>query len=174
MENKSNSIKHLYHKKYFMQSTGFQIEPTRIRKQTDIIKSYNPKTVLDVGCGLGSIVKLLRSEGIEAYGIDFADVLDEKFWKEKYFSVADANNLPFPNNKFDLVFSSDFFEHIPENEIDRVFSEMKRVGKTVVSYVAVEAKLNSHQRMYHVTNKPREWWEDKLKGIDRLLKRNEV
>jgi len=39
---------------------------------------FDPETVLDIGCGDGSLVLLLRREGIQAWGIDFSDHVDFK------------------------------------------------------------------------------------------------
>ena len=36
--------------------------------------------------------------------------------------------LPFKNGTFDLVFSAECIEHIPENEVDQFLSELYRVG----------------------------------------------
>ena len=117
-----------------------------------------------MGCGPGTLVKLLRSYGIKAYGIDNAKALKE-LWKEDYFSIADAQDLPFEDKDFDIVFSSDFFEHIQHWDIDRVAKEMKRVGKVVIAEIAFQAPLTERQKKYHVTNKPRSWWEQQLPGV---------
>ena len=130
------------------------------------VKKYDPKTVLDIGCGIGYFVEFLRKNGISATGIDSAPDLGHFWGKKQYFLQGDATKLPFEDNSFDLVFSSDFFEHVPEDKIDDVANEMKRVSKVVLARVAYEAKLDKIQARYHVTNKPKEWWENKLKGIE--------
>lgn len=125
-----------------------------------------PESVLDVGCGLGTLVYKLKREGIEAVGVDFADVF-KKLCEEDFFIQADAKKLPFKDNSLDVVFSSDFFEHIPEEDINTVYNEMKRVGKRVVAEIACDTggKLRRHQQAYHLTHKPKDWWVDKLPGI---------
>ncbi len=39
------------------------------------IAAYEPKTVLDVGCGRGGLIKQLQAEGIEVKGIDLSEVM---------------------------------------------------------------------------------------------------
>ena len=131
----------------------------------DIVMKYDPKKVLDVGCGMGTLVRILRQRGVEAYGIDFAEVLPGFYWQEDYFKVAEAQNLAYKDKEFDVVISSDFFEHILEEDIDRVANEMRRVGKKVLARIAYYAELTPKQKVYHVTNKPKDWWESKLKEI---------
>jgi ubiquinone/menaquinone biosynthesis C-methylase UbiE len=133
----------------------------------ELIKSYSPESLLDVGCGIGVMVRALRKSGINASGVDFSEDLPGNFWadSEDFFVVSDAKKLPYPDGSFDIVFSSDFFEHVPEEEIDQVLSEMKRVGKRVLARVAYEDSLTAQQSKYHCTNKPRKWWVEKLQGI---------
>ncbi|MEI6553285.1 MAG: class I SAM-dependent methyltransferase, partial [bacterium] len=63
--------------------------------------------LLDVGCAAGIDVAYFADHGIEAEGVD----LEASFIKEaskKYpnlkFSVGDAENLPYENSTFDIVF----------------------------------------------------------------------
>src|SRR3990167_82880 len=157
-----------YDEQYFISSHKFQTNLERAERQVEEVMGHFPERVMDVGCGLGTTVKLLRQYGIEAYGMDNAIVLLEKFWKEPYFFLGDARKVPFENKYFDVVFSSDFFEHIKEEDIDTIANEMKRVGSIVMAEIAFETKLTERQAKYHVTNKPREWWIEKLPGIDIL------
>jgi hypothetical protein len=66
-----------------------------------------------------------------------------------------------------VVFSSDFFEHLEEKDIDKVASEMKRVGKLVIAFVADDkgTTLTKRQQQFHLTHKLMSWWMDKLGDI---------
>jgi ubiquinone/menaquinone biosynthesis C-methylase UbiE len=161
--------KTLYDRAYYKSSKDFQLMPERTEMFVNEILKYHPKSVLDVGCGLGALVHELNKIGIPSVGVDFAPDLKEHYWgKAKYFELADARSLPFEHDSFDVVFSSDFFEHIDEKYINQVANEMKRVGNKVITYVAdsLGKPLNQHQRLYHVTHQPIEWWVDKLPGIE--------
>lgn len=163
--------RHLYTYNYFHQSKNFQLNPERTRKLIKKVMESEPKSVLDVGCGLGSVVNELIEKGINAVGVDFAPDL-QKIWGknyQKHFFIADARSLSsYIKTKSDVVFSSDFFEHIDEEDIDKVAREMKKVGKKVIAFVAddIGGELNARQRSLHVTHKPLPWWEQKLRGID--------
>ena len=154
-----------YDKKYFKASRGFQSNPMRIADFIDKIMVLRPTHVLDVGCGIGYLTNALNAVDIPTIGVDNAEAL-KQFWGDKlYFEFADAKKLPFKDKSFDLVISSDFFEHVPEADIDTVYGEMKRVGNRVAASIAYEDRLTNGQARYHVTNKSKEWGMEKLLGI---------
>jgi ubiquinone/menaquinone biosynthesis C-methylase UbiE len=154
----------LYDTKYFRATKKFAHNKKRLDEIINIVLSFEPKRVLDVGCGFGLLVRGLQACGVEAYGTDRATSLLE-FWDDPtHFVIADSKSLPFKDKEFDVVISTDFFEHVPEHDIPFVYSEMQRVGKVVLARVAFERPLTAKQQRYHMTNKPKSWWEHKLQG----------
>jgi len=171
----SQDTLYLYNSRYFSKSARkHQTRGKRLDAIVATIKTCNPKSVLDIGCGVGNLVERLRSEGIVAYGTDFAPPLRDIWGDKPYMQVADAKEQPFPDKFFELVISTDVMEHIHEEDIPAVVEEMKRVGKKVLALVAVEVPLSRRQLLFHVTNKPLEWWKEHLPGIDVLNSRDYV
>jgi len=89
--------------------------------------------VLDLGCGNGRFFEFLKDKDIYYIGVDFSEKLIE-IAKEKYpkvkFQVADALNLPFPNNYFDKIYSIAVLHHIPSEEFRiQFFEEVRRILK---------------------------------------------
>ncbi|PIP24953.1 MAG: hypothetical protein COX34_01400 [Candidatus Nealsonbacteria bacterium CG23_combo_of_CG06-09_8_20_14_all_36_12] len=89
--------------------------------------------VLDLGCGNGRYFPLFEEKEVDYFGIDNSAELI-KIAKEKYpqakFHIANALNLPFPNNYFDKVYSIAVFHHMPSEEFRiRFLKEVKRVLK---------------------------------------------
>ena len=74
--------------------------------------------VLDIGCGAGSLVRLLSELGYRGsyVGIDIQDAFDriEEPGFKKEFLVADAHQYQ-PDEKFDLIISVSALEHIPND-----------------------------------------------------------
>ena len=154
---------------------------------TDIInawkKLFNPKNMLDVGCGRGQFVAYAREAGIEAYGFDFSKwaITEGRFYrcKPEWLLVHDATK-PWPfKRKFDLVIALDFFEHIYEEDLDFVIDEMlKAAGKYVFLVIATTKEgeegyilrkgdpISFKERRTwagHVTVCSEEWWRKRLK-----------
>ena len=89
--------------------------------------------VLDLGCGNGRFFEFLKDKDVNYIGVDFSEKLIE-FAKKKYpkikFQVADALNLPFPNNYFDKIYSIAVLHHIPSEEFRVQFlKEARRILK---------------------------------------------
>src|SRR3990172_12241688 len=84
-----------------------------------LISSYFPNDayVLDVGCGDGTNVRLLREKGINAIGIDGSCKLIES-GKRRYpelktiIKEGDALKLEYDSNTFDIVYMIGLLHHI--------------------------------------------------------------
>lgn len=93
-----------------------------------------PPPILDFGCGGGALVRALRREGIEAYGLELDDdrirghLLDEaRPWVTLYDGSFPS---PFPARRFASVVSSEVLEHIPNPE--SALAEMARLATNTV------------------------------------------
>jgi len=86
--------------------------------------------VLDLGCGDGLFLKMLKNKGIRGIGVDVSEVAIEKAKIKgldvKKFDFA-TNKLPFPDNSFETVVLLDVLEHLYQPE--RVLKEAYRVSK---------------------------------------------
>jgi SAM-dependent methyltransferase len=97
--------------------------------------------VLDFGCGIGDTVGLLLGHGFDAYGVDVGEWWGKDF--ESYWhggerpsaalcarlstTTESAYRLPYPDSHFDLIISSQVFEHVFNYEA--VLRELGRVMK---------------------------------------------
>jgi len=86
----------------------------------NIIKDFNPKTVLDAGCAMGYLVAALRDRGVEAYGIDISEYAISKVREDirQYcFTGSLTDTLPpILPARFDLVITIEVLEHLSEDE----------------------------------------------------------
>lgn len=89
--------------------------------------------VLDLGCGDGLFMELLRKKGIKGSGVDFSKTAIEKCKMkglEACFIDGSQENLPIADNSFDYVTILDVLEHLPCPE--KLLSEAKRISKKYI------------------------------------------
>ncbi|MDP2926557.1 MAG: class I SAM-dependent methyltransferase [bacterium] len=100
-----------------------------------VFKDYTKEKdkVLDVGCGNGRFLDLLGQKKIDYIGVDNSEEQireAQKKYPDRNFLVADALNLPFPNDSFDKVFLIAVLHHIPSINLRiKVLAELQRVLK---------------------------------------------
>lgn len=92
--------------------------------------TFNPFTVLEIGCAYGYNIKFFNELGVEAHGVDISNYAI-KNRKHKNCIRLDVMNepLPFADKYFDLVIIQDVLEHLPEESLNFVLSEVSRVSK---------------------------------------------
>lgn len=85
-------------------------------------------TILDLGCGVGGTVELLRLAGYKAFGVDMARDLDAAEQRIREVTHDDSSGrilrqldltpyrIPFDDNTFDYVFSEQVLEHVANYE----------------------------------------------------------
>lgn len=97
----------------------------------DEILKENTGKILDVGCGNANLFNLLPNGKYELYGVDFSENMIIEAQRncnvEAFFSVADAENLPFEDDTFDIIVCNASFHHYIHP--NTVLSEMHRVLK---------------------------------------------
>lgn len=93
------------------------------------------RKVLEIGVGLGADHKKFAEAGAELYGIDLTEraVLHARnrlalFGLKSVLEPGDAENLSFPDETFDLVYSWGVLHHSPDTP--KAISEVCRVLKT--------------------------------------------
>uniref|UniRef100_I1P3E4 Methyltransferase type 11 domain-containing protein n=1 Tax=Oryza glaberrima TaxID=4538 RepID=I1P3E4_ORYGL len=95
-----------------------------------------PKSVVDVGCGIGGSSRYLANKyGAQCYGITLSPVqakrgnalaAEQGLSDKVSFQVGDALEQPFPDGQFDLVWSMESGEHMPDKR--QFVSELARVA----------------------------------------------
>jgi len=91
---------------------------------------------LDFGCGIGGWSAFLQKTfGFEVIGVDISKEAikraKEMYSDENtYFLVADCQHLPFREEAFDIIFSSDVLGHIPNvpKALEEMFMVLKKNG----------------------------------------------
>jgi len=118
----------------------------------DIIDFYHLKPkmkVLDVGCAKGFLVKDLiqACPGLEVYGIDISEYAInncETLVKDRLY-IANATDIPFPNNTFDCVLSINTIHNLTRELVKTAVNEISRVSKGN-SFIQVDSYRNLDQK----------------------------
>jgi len=82
------------------------------------------KNILDVGCGNGAITNVL-AEKYNITGLDRSKEALNYVKTNKILASSDA--IPFPDKKFDLVFSSELLEHLESETLEKTINEIRRL-----------------------------------------------
>jgi SAM-dependent methyltransferase len=125
--------------------------------------------LLDIGCGRGTLVKLARDAGVEAWGIErLSSVGHQLPW------VLDKS-LPeckFPDNHFQLVVLWHVLEHLPDplaalREICRILKPGGRLSLAVPNYGGAQARASGAQ-WFHL-DLPRHLWHFRPSTLEKIL-----
>lgn len=91
---------------------------------------FQPRQVLDLGCGPGALMHLLWELGVDVQGIDFAESSRRLATPEvrDRITIGDVGDPTLkPANAYDLVISREVLEHLTVLEVKRAVANMARL-----------------------------------------------
>jgi len=148
-----------------------------------IVKDYNVKTVLDIGCGRGFSSKYFQSLGCDILGVDGSTQAGEMSLIPEYFLLNDYeggpalsrseieyNDKPIKDFVFDLCWCCEFVEHVWEKYSQNFIDDFKQCR-----YVAMTYASPGQSGHHHVNCQPEEYWIKKMEsnGFEYLLEETE-
>jgi len=103
-----------------------------------LVGNLHVESVLDVGTGHSGVFAYhyWQSRPLKRKAcLDIALIREDidPSWERHY---ADARNLPFPDQSFDVVQCTEMLEHVPRGDHRRVLRELKRVTRKLVFLTA--------------------------------------
>jgi SAM-dependent methyltransferase len=115
-------------------------------------------TVIDVGCGVGSNLPLLKSMGLKVIGID-SESYSLSFAKNLSGTLlinGDVLRLPVKSNSIGLVIATDLLEHLDDDSmgIKEIHRTLRREGKLILTVPAfkslwgIQDVVGMHKRRY--------------------------
>lgn len=121
----------------------------QFRERTvDLAAVARGHAVLDVGCGTGNLTmaaKMRAGTDGEVHGIDAAPEMIQKAEQKAAgkqsnirYQVGLIEDIPFPDNKFDVVVSSLMLHHLPKDLKRQGIAEVSRVLKPGGRFVVVD------------------------------------
>ena len=159
-----------------------EITDIRDQKKLDLLAEVIPdevKTIADIGCGNGLITNILH-KNYEVLGVDInASKLQ---YVEAPVLQSSCDAIDRPDRSFDLVFSSEMLEHLPEDLYLRTLQEFERLADKYIlitvpyreSLEKLVVKCNSCGRTYHKNGHLRSFNERTLAGVFKHFDLKEV
>lgn len=101
-------------------------------RHTAALELITEGTVLDIGCGDGLFMDMLRKKGVKAVGVDISDEAVRTCTAQGLSAgvVASADALPFPDAHFEYVVMLDILEHVYDPIL--FLAEARRVSKKYI------------------------------------------
>ena len=134
----------------------------------DFKRYVGERTVLEVGCGIGDLLKEMSKFGPkELYGVDSSqEALDfaAKYLEgiEVDLSMADARKLPFPDKSFDVVIVMYELQHIADDRsAQRVVDEVARVARHWA--ILIEETAQKKYQLENITRRPVDFYKEAFK-----------
>lgn len=104
------------------------------------LKSAQFDSLLDVGCGTGYLIELLKKQRkAEYHGLDISPEMlkqaKKKFDNSVFFAEGSADSLPYTDEQFDIVTCIQSFHHYPEPEksLQEAYRVLKEDGVYIIS-----------------------------------------
>jgi cyclopropane fatty-acyl-phospholipid synthase-like methyltransferase len=128
-----------------------------------IVERFNPKYVLDVGCGTGQWLDEYRkynikTKGVEGSGNAFIEMSEET--KDIVLQWDLRDKIEEEDCNIDLVQSFEVAEHIEEEYVDEFVHNLIKDDPDIILLTA--APPNQHG-IQHVNCKEKEYWMKKMK-----------
>lgn len=125
-----------------------------------IVETFSPKSVLDVGCGLGEWLFHFKRQGIDDIrGVDgdYVKKSELKIPAEK-FTSRNLESIFSEDRKFDLVMSLEVAEHLSESSAEQFVDTITSHGDLILFSAAVPGQIGT----YHINEQWQQYWIDKF------------
>jgi len=101
-----------------------------------LISLLRPKkdwTLLDVGSAMGGAIVGFRKRGFRCEGVDISAYCLENSPVKEHMQYGEAFALPFPAKSFDVVYCSDVFQYLLQDQAFKSIAEFIRVARRYVA-----------------------------------------
>lgn len=131
-----------------------------------VLEYISPKNVIDVGCGLGTWLKIFKEKGIDIMGIDGDYVSEDlRLIDNKEFISMDLRRKFEINKKFDLVMTLEVVEHLPPERGEGFIQDIIKLGDVVLFSAAVPYQGGEE----HINEKRLSEWEKIFKKFNYIM-----
>ena len=127
-----------------------------------IMELLQPKSVVDIGCGIGTFLHVFKREGVQdILGIDGPWVNREllsKYIKPEEFLEADLEKGLSLDKSYDLVVSLEVAEHLAPSAADTFVKNLVNAGEVILFSAAIPLQGGQN----HINEQWLSYWEAKF------------
>lgn len=156
---------------FYDQDYGIEWHLSPYEKMAEVLTNiFSPKQHIDIGCGIGLLVKAMRNLKVQSYGIDFSEALINKADEntKKYLTVATAENWiqRASLNKVDLVTFTEVFEHLPVSILEDILKLLHQSYREKIFLTIPSFGLDSIFKVGIQVNRDNPTWQrDMIENI---------
>lgn len=124
-----------------------------------IVENFQPRRIVDVGCGPGHMMAALRDLGVSTFGVDIAKA-GLKMAKTKNLDVRKLDltkNEALPGVPYDVVICCEVAEHLDAEFAPGLVKTLTGAGN-VVFLTAAEPDSSIGPGLHHVNEQPNSYW----------------
>ena len=125
-----------------------------------IVKEPFPKSLLDVGCGVGTWLSCAAQNGIDDFwGIDGVDISPKQLlFPHKKFKLVDRQKPVDLGRRFDLVICLEVAEHLSEGSSDILIDTLVRHSDKIIFSAACPGQVGQN----HINCQWPSWCQEKF------------
>jgi 2-polyprenyl-3-methyl-5-hydroxy-6-metoxy-1,4-benzoquinol methylase len=132
----------------------------------NIIRQFNPRTVLDAGCAKGFLVRALRERGVEAYGVDSSEYAVSHAGDEIKPHVWVGSITEPLKDRYDLITCIEVIEHLPAADLPAAASVLAEGSDRLLLSSTPEGSHLAEPS--HISMRPPEDWAALFAGAGLL------
>ena len=153
----------IYNNKFFKNTIKYEAD-SAAEFVGVVLKYYNPKSIVDIGCGVGIYLKEFNKKGIEyLLGIDGSPAAKDEFLlsPEKLIIFDLAKKYKF-EKKYDLALCLEVAEHLREEDADVLVETIIGASDNIIFSAAVPGQ--GPRSIGHINEQLPEYWIKKFAG----------
>ena len=150
----------IYDDAYYAKDVAGPAEQAAPHVAASIAAHFQPKRLIDVGCGTGAMLDAARTLGIDVMGLEYASaaikICNQRGLPVLRFNI-EQDNLPIITPA-DVVLSTEVAEHLPGRCADRYVALLCHLGSVIMLTAAPPGQGGTD----HVNTQPKSYWIGKF------------
>lgn len=117
--------------------------------------------VLDAGCGRGSVLRFLKDNGVDVFGIEMSSAACQKYLGGLPVENTDIVSWANKGHTYAGLINTDVLEHIPLDQLDVTIEGLRSMSPSAFFGIANHSSVHEGNEL-HVIQEGIGWWIRKL------------